>query len=323
MLLNKKRTLIVILVMLLFLSLGCAMGKTEVTDGKTDTNTEAPRDGKVLVVYFSRTGNTRPLAEYIADELNADIYEIQAKIPYTDDDIKYYTDCRADREQADPSARPEIAGELPDLSGYETVFLGYPIWHGQAPKIIYTFLESVNLDGKLIVPFCTSGSSPIGSSATNLHPLASGAEWNEGKRFAAGTSKTEIVQWVRTIITEDTVMKIKIQVNGHELTATLADNSSAEALYELLKQGNVTVEAHDYGNFEKVGILPQSLPRNDEDINTTAGDIILYQGSSICFYYSTNSWDFTRLGRIDGSENLNLKEIYGSGDAVFVLSILK
>ena len=117
-------------------------------------------------------------------------------------------------------------------------------------------------------------------------------------------------------------MRIKINVNGHELTATLADNSSAEALYELLKQGNVTVEAHDYGNFEKVGNLPQSLPRNDEDINTTAGDIILYQGSSICFYYSTNSWDFTRLGRIDGAENLNLSEIYGNSDAVFVLSIL-
>ena len=320
--LNMKRSLIVIVVMLLFLSFGCAMGKTEVANGNTDTTPGVSGDGKVIVVYFSRTGNTKPLAEYIADELKADVYEIQAKIPYTDDDIKYYTNCRADREQADPTARPEIAGELPDLSGYDTVFLGYPIWHGQAPKIIYTFLESVDLDGKLIVPFCTSGSSPIGSSATNLHALASGAEWNAGKRFAAGTSKAEIVQWVRTIVQEDVAMRIKINVNGHELTATLADNSSAEALYELLKQGNVTVEAHDYGNFEKVGNLPQSLPRNDEDINTTAGDIILYQGSSICFYYSTNSWDFTRLGRIDGAENLNLSEIYGNGDAVFVLSIL-
>ena len=123
------------------------------------------------------------------------------------------------------------------------------------------------------------------------------------------------------MLPEENTMKIRISVNGYELTATLADNSSAKALYGLLEKGDVTVDAHDYGSFEKVGALPESLPRNDEDINTIAGDIILYQGSSICFYYSTNSWDFTRLGRIDGAENLNLKEIYGDGDATFVLSI--
>ena len=310
----NKKVLSVILVMLLFLFSVFASGQNE--------EPAASGNGKVIVVYFSRTGNTRPLAEYIADELDADTYEIQARIPYSDDDIKHYTDCRADREQNDPSSRPEIAGGLPDLSVYDIVFLGYPIWHGQAPKIIYTFLENVDAGGKLIVPFCTSGSSPIGSSATNLHSLVSGAEWNTGKRFAAGASRAEIVKWVRTIVPEDTAMKIKIQINGHELTATLADNSSAKALYEQLKQGNVTVEAHDYGNFEKVGSLPQSLPRNDEELSTTSGDIILYQGSSICFYYSTNSWNFTRLGRIDGAENMNLKDIFGSGDAVFALSIL-
>lgn len=315
---KKKNTLLVILGLLVFISAGFAAANPE----KSDQISVVSEDKSVLVVFFSCTGNTKPLAEYIADELSADLYEIRAKTPYTADDIRYYTDCRADREQADPSARPEIAGGLPDVSGYDIVFLGYPIWHGQAPKIIYTFLESVNTSGKLIVPFCTSGSSPIGSSATNLHSLASGAEWNAGKRFAAGTSRAEIVQWVRTVVPKETAMKIRIQVNGHELTATLVDNSSSRALYELLKQGDVTVKAHDYGNFEKVGNLPQSLPRNDEDINTTAGDIILYQGSSICFYYSTNEWDFTKLGRIDGAEKLNLKEIYGNGDAVFILSVL-
>ncbi len=115
--------------------------------------------------------------------------------------------------------------------------------------------------------------------------------------------------------------KIAISVNGHQLTATLVDNSSAQALVELLRKGAVTVQAHEYGGFEMVGTLPQSLPRNDEQITTTAGDIILYQGNSICFYYASNSWNFTRLGRIDNAESLNLKNIFGSGSATFVLSL--
>lgn len=169
-----------------------------ITESQTESITESQTEnGGVIVVYFSRTGHTKPLAEYIKDELNADLYEIEAKIPYTDDDIKYYTDCRADREQKDPSARPEIAGELPDLSKYDTVFLGYPIWHGQAPKIIYTFLESVDVSGKTVIPFCTSASSPVGSSAENLHPLSPDAVWKAGTRFAIGTEREEIKEWLK------------------------------------------------------------------------------------------------------------------------------
>ena len=163
---------------------------------KPDVEAES---SNILVVCFSRTQHTRPLAEYIAEDLNADFYEIEAKIPYTDEDIEYYTDCRADREQQDPTARPEIAGEMPDLTGYETIFLGYPIWHGQAPKIIYTFLESVDTEGKKIIPFCTSASSPIGTSAENLHEFAPDAEWNEGRRFEIGTEKEEITEWLKEL----------------------------------------------------------------------------------------------------------------------------
>ncbi len=120
-----------------------------------------------------------------------------------------------------------------------------------------------------------------------------------------------------------TNQKMKITVNGHTLTATLADNSSARALVELLQQGDVIIHAHDYGGFEKVGDLPQSLPQNNEQITTVPGDIILYVGSSICFYYARNSWNFTRLGKIDNAANLDLKSIYGNGNVTFVLSLDK
>lgn len=151
-----------------------------------------------LVVVFSRTGHTKPLAEYAADYLDADLFEIEAAVPYTDADIAYYTNCRANREQNDPAARPEIANEVKNMEQYDTIVLAYPIWHGQAPKIIYTFLESYDFTGKTIIPFCTSASSGIGSSATNLHALAPDAVWKDGRRFAIGTSKETVKNWLKT-----------------------------------------------------------------------------------------------------------------------------
>ena len=127
-------------------------------------------------------------------------------------------------------------------------------------------------------------------------------------------------------------MKIKIEIisdqpNGqtgsgsHTLTATLADNSSSRAFYELLQKGCITVAMHDYGNFEKVGSLPATLPRNDLQITTESGDIILYQGNQITIYYDTNSWNFTRLGKVDGVSQSELKQILGKGNVTTVFSV--
>ena len=122
-------------------------------------------------------------------------------------------------------------------------------------------------------------------------------------------------------------MKISIQITSdsgnHKLTATLADNSSATAFYQLLKKGPLTVDMHDYGSFEKVGSLGTTLPRNDTQIKTTAGDIILYQGNQITIYYDTNSWNFTRLGKVDGVTQAELKKILGKGDVTAVFEILR
>ena len=122
-------------------------------------------------------------------------------------------------------------------------------------------------------------------------------------------------------------MKISIQITSdsgsHKLNATLVDNSSATAFYELLKKGPLTVDMHDYGSFEKVGSLGTSLPRNDTQITTTAGDIILYQGNQITIYYDTNSWNFTRLGKIDDITQAKLKKILGKGDVSAVFDVLR
>ena len=122
-------------------------------------------------------------------------------------------------------------------------------------------------------------------------------------------------------------MKISIQITSdsgsHTLAATLADNSSAMAFYELLEKEPITIKMNDYGNFEKVGPLGTKLPRNDTQITTQAGDIILYQGNQITIYYDTNSWNFTRLGKVDGVTQAELKKILGKGDVTAVFGILK
>ena len=173
---------------------------------KTVKNTAEPSEQggneevDTLVVYFSCTGTTKTLAEYAADILVADIYEIVPEEPYTEADLAYYTGGRADKEQDNPDARPAISGNISDISRYDKILLGFPIWHGQAPRIISTFLESYDFFGKTIVPFCTSHSSGIGSSANNLHSLcADDTEWLDGKRFGSGTSKKTIQEWLEDI----------------------------------------------------------------------------------------------------------------------------
>lgn len=180
---------------LAFLLVGCSNNSNSsnsdgsIIDDKNDVST--------LVAYFSRTNNTEKVADYIIDYLNTERYEIEAKIPYTDEDIKYYTDCRADREQNDPTARPEIGSEAIDISQYDVVYLGYPIWHGQAPKIMYTFIESYDFSNKTFIPFCTSASSGIGSSATNLSKSAPNAKWLDGRRFSSTASQDEVLSWLK------------------------------------------------------------------------------------------------------------------------------
>lgn len=114
---------------------------------------------------------------------------------------------------------------------------------------------------------------------------------------------------------------INLQIGKQTLTAKLADNSSAQAFVELLREGPVTVQAHDYGNFEKVGPLPTSLPENNEQITTEPGDIILYQGNSITVYFDVNTWNFTRLGKVQNVTDEELRSILGEGDVEITFSL--
>ena len=120
---------------------------------------------------------------------------------------------------------------------------------------------------------------------------------------------------------EEIIDMIKIIVNNSILEVQLEDNEATKSLVERLKKGDITVNANEYGGFEKVGNLGFSLPRNDTNINTTAGDIVLYQGNQISLFYNSSSWSYTKLGKVQNISSKELKNILGSGDVTLVLSL--
>lgn len=171
----------------------------EETDETTDAESQGQeKNSKVLVVYFSATGNTKALAEYAADALGADLYEIVPEEPYTDEDLNYNDrSTRATVEQNDKDARPAILGSVANMEQYEIVFLAFPIWWGEEPRIMDTFVESYDLSGKTIIPFCTSGGSGFGSSGRNLQGLSTGdATWLDGERLGSSSSREDMVDWI-------------------------------------------------------------------------------------------------------------------------------
>ncbi len=159
-------------------------------------------DARVLVIYFSTDDTVKAVALTAAEALEADVFEVVPEQPYTDADLKYYTDCRADKEQNDPGARPGIAVLPGSLEQYDVIFIGYPIWHGQAPRILYTLLESVDISGKTIVPFCTSASSGAGSSASDLEKVTAGATWLKARRIDNHSTAEQIRTWALAALKE-------------------------------------------------------------------------------------------------------------------------
>ena len=170
-------------------------------DGKSsEKKDDANKNGGTLVVYFSATGNTKRVAEKIADVTGADIYEIKAAEEYSDADLDWHdSESRSTKEQNDSSARPEIGSSAVSLDGYSTVYIGYPIWWGEEPRIMDTFVEKYNFDGKTMIPFCTSSSSGMGRSGKNLAKNAGSGNWLDGKRFGSGASEDEIRSWIEDL----------------------------------------------------------------------------------------------------------------------------
>lgn len=155
--------------------------------------------GKKLVAYFSASGETRKIAEMIAEAGGFDLYEITPKQLYATADLNWMDkNARSTVEMHDKSIRPELGGKAVDVSAYDEILLGFPIWWYVAPTIVNTFLEAYNFAGKRIVLFATSGGSGFGNTVKELVPSAPGAEIVEGKLLNR-MSKSQIADWVKTL----------------------------------------------------------------------------------------------------------------------------
>ncbi len=160
------------------------------------------QDNGILVVFFSPDDTTRAAAYAIAAGLNAELFEITAEEPYSEDDMDYMNAfSRSMQETRDPKARPAIAALPESLGKYDTILLGYPIWGGKAAKIMLTFIENVDLSGKTVVPFCTSNSSPFGSSDADMKKLAGDSvTWKKGTRITKGATADDIIGQAQEIL---------------------------------------------------------------------------------------------------------------------------
>ena len=212
----KKLSVLCILIAMALSCAGCGSAPAPDVSAPADAAEEAPAEtpapvqepesepqaaedapqNPTLVVYFSATGTTRGVAERIAALTGADLAEIVPAQPYTAEDLNYNDGTsRAAVEQNTPDARPEIANEI-SLEGYTTVYLGYPIWWGDAPHIMSSFVESHDFTGITVIPFCTSSSSGIGRSGKNLADNAKSGKWLDGRRFSGSVSESELRSWI-------------------------------------------------------------------------------------------------------------------------------
>lgn len=325
-----KKVLYVLLFLSIFLT-GCSnnlniIDNTTTGESGTNGNEELKSDLNIAVIYFSATNNTENVATTLSSYLDCDLIEIIPSIPYTSADLNYNnSDCRANQEQNNPNSRPEITNSI-YVEKYNTIFIGYPIWWGKLPKIIYTFFDSSDLSEYTIIPFCTSGGSSIQTSELEIKNLEPKANVLDGRRFSSIVSNEEVIEWVKSLdlnVNEENIdMKIEIVLGDVSMIASLDDNPSAKEFYEHIKEKNLTLKLEEYGGFEYVGPLGFSLTRNDESINTKPGDIILYNGNQISIMYGSNSWSYTKLGKIDSEYLDNLKQILGNKDITISINLI-
>ena len=294
---------------------------------------------KTLIVYYSYTNNVHRVVTELQRQIEADVVRVQPAekgLDYAADNYKIGSaQIAAIRNNPnDAASYPAIDPVDVDLSQYSTIIIGAPLWWSNmaAPLQTFLFKHGKEMAGKnigLIVSSASSGISGVESDAKRLIPdgkFLTPSLWIKSSQTS--NAKSLLETWLKNInyssldTPDMTDNQISIKIGEKAvLTAALTENSSAAALLRLLSSGPVTIDMHDYANMEKVGSLPESLPRNDTYFTTGPGDLVLYLGNQFVIYYDTNSYNFTRLGKINGNySGAELKSLLGDGNVTVTLS---
>ena len=313
---------------LVFVFAGCS--DPEGQQGQNEQATPPAADGhaNVLVAYFSCTGNTEGVAELIAEKTGGTLWEIVPEVPYTDADLDYSdSGCRANREQNDENARPAIANEVEDIVSYDTVFIGHPIWWGDAPRIVQTFLESYDFSGKEVYTFSTSGSSSGSGAFNGLSSEYPDIDFVENLHFTSSqlaSAEARVQNFIEElgIMNNEQKNRLSFTVGGETVYATLYDNSVARGLVSRLP---LTLEFSDYNGTEKIAHLPDgSEDRDLSDAPTSctpsAGDIAMYApwGNLAVFYRDFRFSDgLVPVGKLDNGAI----ELFAAQDGNFIVTI--
>ena len=337
--------ILIYLIMCLGLSLTSSACNTDSNDPQmeqpkeTGTNPDKPNFGKTLIVYYSYTNNVNTIVNDLRTKIDADVVRVEPAEKGLDYAANNYAIGSAliagiRSNPNDANSYPAIDPVNVDLSQYSTVIVGTPLWWSNmaAPMQSFLFQHGQEMAGKNIGLIVSSGSSGIsGVEADAKRLIANGnfispSLWIRSSQTS--NAGTLIDNWLKEIdysslnTPDMNNNQITIKVGeGTTLTATLTDNSSAKALLKLLESGPVTINMHDFANMEKVGDLPESFPRNDTYFTAQPGDLVLYLGNQFVIYYDNNTYNFTRLGKVNGNyTGPQMKSILGNGNVTVTLS---
>lgn len=292
--------------------------------------------GKTLVVYYSFTGNCKTLAAVLAGYAGADVLEIQPAQEGLDYAANNYAIgsslIAAIREKPnDPASYPAIKAVNRDAADYENIVIVTPLWWSNMAAIMqsYLFKEGSKLKDKKVGLIVSSASSGISSVVADAKRLVPEAKWAGEALWINNSNRSksdELVKewWDGLNKSEDTMpVEIKITVSGKSLPVKIEDNVATKALVAALREASITYEAHDYGGFEKVGGIGRTLPSGDSQITTQPGDVILYASDQIVLFYGSNSWSYTRIGKIQYGTLDELKSFLqaGKGNISVTLSL--
>ena len=287
--------------------------------------------GKTLVVYYSYTNNCHEIVTTLTSQIQADVMRIEP----ADKTQKYEADNYAIGTALLNAikAAPDDAASYPaidpvsitDLSQYQNIIIVTPLWWSQMAAIMQTYLfnYSSQMAGKHVALIVSSHSSGISGVVADAERLLKNVTWMGDALWINASNhsnRSSLIQdWLPTLnfAENKTTMtdKMYITIGGQTQAVTLVDNQATKILVEKLQQAPVTVTLSSSGDFEIWGALGFSLPTSNEQIDAQPGDVILYSGSNICIFYGTNSWSYTRLGKIDGLSESQLRTFLKAGES--------